>query len=222
MALFCHCKPRASKKPNCSHDTEYWPFTSPQPLPCHSLSFHVSLMNVLTSRRGETLRRCNLFAREGGEGSHILLLRCPKPLSQMETHKPTIRATISASISPSVAAPLPLCRHICSPARGRWANGFVVFSSKQRSVCFCPCLFVLRLSVLSIPTQPKKPLLSLASRSWLLRSHSALRLLPLRVSFRHYLSFLRGTSSYHHYFPLPSSITRPPFMSLPNPVSLCV
>lgn len=155
-------------------------------------------------------------------GLHILLLRCLKTLSQMETHKPTITATISASISPSVTALLPLSRHICPPARGRWANGFVVFSPSGAQ-----CVFVFA-SLCSIsrfsPSQPNRLLLSLPSLSWRLHLRSALRLLlltSLRMSFHHYLCFLRETSSYHHYFPLPPSITPPPFMGSANPVSLC-
>lgn len=115
---------------------------------------------------------------------HILVLHCLKTLSQKETHKPTIRATISTSISPSVAAPLPLCRHICPPARGRWANGFVVFSSKRRSVCFCLCLraSVLSLSVFSILTQPTpfSPIAQLATALTFSSPPPASRF-PLRV-----------------------------------------
>lgn len=149
-----------------------------------------------------------LFSR-GGE-LHILLHRCVKTPSGVETHKPTIRATISTSISPSVAAPLPLRRTSVQPNAGDGRTLWCRFLRSARSVCFCLCLFVLRSLGSLHPNPADSFFLSLAQLAAALAFSSPLPASPFPPCVFPSLSLLSaGNLKLSSLFPAPT-LDHPP------------
>lgn len=213
----------APKKQNCSYRTEYRVLhkSSGPPL-SRCLSFHVSLINALPAGAERHCKDATFFFFARMRGCTNC---CFAALKHGVRWRRTNPPSGPQSVLPSLHLLLLRCPFAGTSVPLHAGDGPTVLWCFLRSGTQCVFVFASLCSISQFsPSQLNRYLLSLPSLSWLLRSHSALCVLPLAsllVSFHHYLCFLRGTSSYRHYFPLPPSIYPPPFMSSTSPVSLC-
>lgn len=181
------------KKPNCSCRAEYRALceSSAPPRPRLSLPPRLSLINAPHQQGRRDTVETLFFCAGGGGFAHIAVWK----------HRVQWRHTNPPS-GPQSALPslhlLPLrcpsAAHLSTPTRETGERFCGVFFEAGARCVFVFASLCCAPPVLFIPTRPT---LSFSpSLGWLLRSHSALRFLPLaslRVSFHHYLCFLRGT-----------------------------
>lgn len=113
----------------------------------------------MSSPSGEE-RHCvemQLFCKGGGCGVAHIAASLPKNTESdgdAQTHRHGHNQCFRLSICYCSAAPFPA--HL-SPCTREMGQRFCGVFSERRSVCFCLCLFLLHLSVLSIPIQPTPP-----------------------------------------------------------------